>query len=216
MQPAHFLIPSGLKIGYSGTVIAETKEDITLPPGGLSLLVGLNGAGKTTLMKTLCGLIPPVCGKLPLSGVAYLPEELDFPLELTPDQIRRSVAKGAAAAELGSGLAQRLGIVLDKPYGHLSKGNRQKVRVWLTELLARTHQRSVLCLDEPMTGLDFVAREQMSAEWSADRSVHRLISLHPAEMPSDTNQILVVANGAISIKPGNTPWTALKEDLLSK
>jgi iron complex transport system ATP-binding protein len=204
-------LPSDLHIGHRGHEVARLTEAIPLAAGELSLLVGLNGAGKTTLMKTICGIIPPLAGKIPDARTFYLPEDLEFPGELTPAQIAAAtLCLDAEARAWSERIAEQLGVMRNKPYAHLSKGNRQKVRVWLSESIARQRGCVLLCLDEPMTGLDCQARDALMGLWESDRTVRRIISLHPSELPSHTDRIIVVSGQKINAIPGDTKWENIR------
>lgn len=214
------VIPQGLRCGYGRNVVGKTEAAIALQPGGVSLLVGLNGAGKTTLMKTLCGVLPPIGdveGRFPLPAACYLPEELDFPPQLTPRQMQKCflTESDKDLAQWSIDFKHRMGITLDKEFRALSKGNRQKVRVWLTELLGQQRNAELICLDEPLTGLDFAARDALLAFWESARGgkAHRLISLHPTELPKSVDQIIAVKDGRIYALPGTYSWDKLREEL---
>ncbi len=53
--------------GYGETRILHGLS-IAVQAGGATALLGANGAGKTTLMKTLCGLLPAVSGRIRWRG----------------------------------------------------------------------------------------------------------------------------------------------------
>ena len=71
-------------------------------------------------------------------------------------------------------------------------------------------------MDEPFSGLDFVAREQLIRDWSdrhRDVPWHLLVSIHPAEIPFTPHQMIVVARAEIRPVPAHTSWTELREML---
>ena len=58
---------TNLAIGYGKKAVAS-GINIDLAPGIVMAVLGANGSGKTTLIRTLCGLIPPVSGKVDVEG----------------------------------------------------------------------------------------------------------------------------------------------------
>jgi len=206
------VVPNGLQIGYRKRVVATVKEEFAFNPGEITLLLGLNGAGKTTLMKTISGLIRPVAGKLPSGKALYLSEEVDFPPNLTPNEIAACLARTRAERARATEWLRTLQVE-DRPYGKLSKGNRHKARLVFAQLTALSRQIPVVGLDEPFSGLDFVAREQLIRDW-VDRHApapwHLLVSIHPADIPFTPHQLIVVARGEIRSVPARTSWPDLR------
>src|SRR4051794_34529129 len=134
-------------------------------------LVGANGAGKSTLIRCLLDLTAGERGRIEVFGVpaakpvararlAYLPERFMPPHYLTGTEFVRALAAlggerydeariGALAAELE--LERE---ALARPVRALSKGMTQKLG--LAACLGL--ERDLYVLDEPMSGLDPVAR----------------------------------------------------------
>ena len=70
-------------------------------------------------------------------------------------------------------------------------------------------------MDEPLSGLDFQAREYLVDRWLGKNHEgrHLLVSLHPSEIPVVPSQILLVARGNIfSVNP-EMPWPEIRERL---
>lgn len=164
---------SGVSAGYSRTnVINEISLDVR--PGETFGLIGLNGAGKTTLIKTILGLRDPAAGDILVGGhkagsgeaqryIAFLPERfdpawflsayefIDFTLSLYGRKVSRADVD-TMAAELGLNAA-----FLPKRAQTYSKGMRQKLGL-MTAFMTGC---PLLVLDEPMSGLDPLARSQV-------------------------------------------------------
>jgi ABC-2 type transport system ATP-binding protein len=147
-------------------------RDITfkIKQGEVAAFLGPNGAGKSTTMKLLTGYLAPSAGTAKIAGfnmstdrlegakrLGYLPENGP----LYPDMTPRSLLKffGAARGMTNEQIEQRLDVVVDlcklgtvigKPIGKLSKGFRQ--RVGMAQVLL--HEPDVLIMDEPTAGLD--------------------------------------------------------------
>jgi ABC-type multidrug transport system ATPase subunit len=209
------VVPNGLKIGYRKRVVATVKEELAFNPGEITLLLGLNGAGKTTLMKTISGLIPALEGRLPAARALYLSEEVDFPPNLSPREITACLARTRSERAWAAQWLRTLQVE-DRPYGKLSKGNRHKARLVFAQITALSRRTPVVGLDEPFSGLDFVAREQLIRDWSdrhRDAPWHLLVSIHPAEIPFTPHQMIVVARAEIRPVPAHTSWTELREML---
>jgi ABC-type multidrug transport system ATPase subunit len=204
-------VERGLTIGYKRRAVATVTEDVVFRAGEVSLLLGLNGQGKTTLMKTLAGLLPPVTGKVAKTRVLYLSDDVDFPVNLTPLDIVKSLAPTVKIRELGEEMLANLEVE-NKRYGVLSKGNRQKARIVFAEVVSRARNVNFLGLDEPFAGLDFQAREFLVGRWleKMDQDRHLLVSMHPSEIPVQPSQILLVSHGEIWTVPRSTPWPEIR------
>ncbi len=159
--------------GYDGkNVIADVNFHIER--GETFGLVGLNGAGKTTLIKTILGLKNQSSGTITVDGqpggsdaakkqIAYLPERfdpawflnayefIDFTLSLYKNKIGKAEVNAMAD---GMGLKTSF---LAKRAQTYSKGMRQKLGLITTMLTGCPF----LILDEPMSGLDPLARAQV-------------------------------------------------------
>ena len=135
---------------------------------------GENGSGKSTLLKSLLGLLPPLKGVIRRSdtagAVGYLPQQTqaqrDFPATVSEVVLSGFLsARGRrffySAAEKSQALMHmgKLGILelKDRCYRELSGGQQQRV------LLARAlcAARRLLILDEPVTGLDPAAAQDL-------------------------------------------------------
>lgn len=157
-----------VSIGYEGqTVVRELN--FSIEEGDYLCIVGENGSGKSTLVKSLLGLKSVEKGKilfgdgLRQNEIGYLPQQSDsqkdFPASvfevvlsgrLNSRGIRpfytRSDKKQAAEKMEMLGIGNLSG----QCYRDLSGG--QKQRVLLARALCAT--KSLLLLDEPVTGLD--------------------------------------------------------------
>ena len=124
-------------------------------------VTGANGMGKTTLIRALAGLTKPFAGEVPREGEVGL---LDERPALDPDlPLRKALAfwQRIDGCNNPSGALTALGLVplLDVPVRYLSTGQRK--RAGFAALLNR--QVPVWLLDEPLSGLDQGAIEQVTA-----------------------------------------------------
>lgn len=147
---------------------------LSLTAGEIFGLVGLNGAGKTTLIKSIVDLHRAEKGTIQLFGepstasrsrqqVHYLPEKFQPSPSLTGyeflllSQQAYGLPNDRQAADKA---AEKLGFkpeYLARKIKSYSKGMGQKIGL-MSILLC---QRSLLILDEPMSGLDPEARAQL-------------------------------------------------------
>ena len=147
-----------LSIGYDGAALCS-GIDFTLGEGEYMCVVGHSGMGKTCFALTLMGLVKPVAGEveylssLKREEIGYVPQS---------DETRREKSLATEAME-------RLGVthLAKKRYAELSGGQKQMV------LLARAMcgKKRLLILDEPMHGLDAVAKDEMFDEID---KIHRI------------------------------------------
>jgi ABC-2 type transport system ATP-binding protein len=170
---AVFLDISEVAAGYGGAnVISGITLDVRA--GETYGLIGLNGAGKTTLLKTILGLKDQSAGTITVAGhaggsaeakkqLAFLPERFDPAWFLNAyefiDFTLSLYGRKASRADIDA-LAVKLGLQLSflpKRAQTYSKGMRQKLGLMTTFLTGCP----LMILDEPMSGLDPLARAQV-------------------------------------------------------
>lgn len=159
---------------YDGqTVLSDIN--FSVDAGSYLCVVGENGSGKTTLIKGILGLKTPSSGKIEFNGVkpteiGYLPQQTqiqrDFPASVYEvvlsgrlNSMGGRLFYGAEDKKAAQENMERLGIedLKDRCYIDLSGGQQQ--RVLLARAMCAT--KKLLLLDEPVTGLDPVATNEM-------------------------------------------------------
>ena len=157
-----------VSIGYEGqTVVRDLNFQIN--PGDYLCIVGENGSGKSTLVKSLLGLKSVEGGRivfgdgLKQNEIGYLPQQTDVQKDF-PASVYEVVLSGrlnsrglkpfytAADKQQAYEKMAILGIrdLAKQCFRDLSGGQRQ--RVLLARALCAT--KTLLLLDEPVTGLD--------------------------------------------------------------
>lgn len=199
---------------FYGEILGVNRVNLSIPPG-ITSLVGPNGSGKTTLMNLMTGLIRPSRGRVEVLGIGTDdPEQLfkvvgystqfdALPKGLTGFQF---VAAYLKLAGMDSGSAEqsarraieRVGLIeaADRNIAGYSKGMRQRIR--LAQALA--HDPKVMVLDEPLNGLDPLARAELIAmfRYAAGQGCYVILSshiLHEVDVISD--QVILISNGYI-------------------
>ena len=190
----------------------------------MSAIVGPNGSGKSTLARLLAGQLWPTEGSVVFrsngavvsaAAVRHLTRlvqpsaPLDFAPTLTPRQIILTGffgtldlydKPGRAMLRRTDALLEALSLtkVAENPYGLMSTG--EKVRALIGRALAI--RPKLLILDEPTTGLDLLAREQVLMTVSKilvrsrDMAVV-MITHHVEELPPETQQAMVLKQGSV-------------------
>ena len=142
--------------------------------GQLTGFVGGNGAGKTTTMRIILGVLAAESGIMRLdgqdltpaarTGFGYMPSERGlYPKMKLAEQIaylaRLHGYSRSEAADRSESLLTRLGLHqrLNDPLETLSLGNQQRVQI----AAALVHDPDVLVLDEPFSGLDPMAVDEV-------------------------------------------------------
>ena len=183
--------------------------------GGIVGLLGPNGAGKSTLIKMMAGLLRPsrgtlsVFGKQPFEDVAvrarlgYAPEHEKTWDELTARELVTVMARlaGVPAAKAATAAAKALddmgmSSAMDRRVKGFSKGMRQRTKL----ATAIAHDPELLLLDEPLTGVDPVARvdivERIRKLADAGKTV--VVSSHVLyEIEALTSEIVVIYRGQV-------------------
>jgi ABC-2 type transport system ATP-binding protein len=199
---------------WYGQVIGLNDVSVSVPPG-ITGLLGPNGAGKSTFMKVITGQLKPSKGTITVLGepiwqnpglyfrIGFCPEQDSFYERMTGLEWVTALVRlnGMTDAEASATASRALEIVeltdaANKKIGAYSKGMRQRVK--MAQALA--HDPELLILDEPLSGMDPIARRKtirMIKEWGrTGRSV--IVSSHILhEIESMTSNILLINQGRI-------------------
>ncbi|MET0288650.1 MAG: ABC transporter ATP-binding protein [Pseudoxanthomonas sp.] len=199
-----------------GRQVALDGVDLVLSPGCVLALLGPNGAGKTTAVSLLLGLQRPDAGQALLFGqdptrlqarqrIGVMLQQAELPDSLTVGELLL-LTRGYYAQPLSVAECARIAgleTLLPRRYGQLSGGQQRRVQF----ALAICGQPRALFLDEPTTGLDLEARQQLwraIAERAAAGCAVLLTThyLEEAEALADEVAVLqagrVVARGSVA------------------
>lgn len=153
---------------HFGMVRALDRLQAELPSGRVIGLFGPNGAGKSTTLKMIAGLNRPDQGEVLVDGlnpwktrdrVAYLPE-IDYLYSwMTVEEAARFNRTFFADwdQEKYRSLLAYLNLEQSMKIGKISKGQRAKVKL----LLTLSRRSPYLLLDEPLSGIDLLTRDEI-------------------------------------------------------
>lgn len=223
------LVVHALSAGYPGARSAIDGISFTVQPGERVAVLGPNGAGKSTLFKAIVGLIPHHSGYVSMYGeecatshqhIGYVPQQeaIDWRFPVTVGDV---VMMGRARQigwlrwprrpdwEAVDALLDRVGMLAFKhrQIGQLSGGQRR--RVFIARALAQ--QTSVLLLDEPLSGVDMAAGEEIMAvlEMLHAEGVTIILATHDMGMASTRfDRLLLVNRRVIAYGPAHEVLTA--------
>jgi ABC-2 type transport system ATP-binding protein len=204
---------------FYGEVLGVNRISLSIPPG-VTTLVGPNGSGKTTLMNLMTGLVQPSTGSVSVLGLApggatgffrevgYCTQFDSFPRglsgwEFLMDSLMLHGMHLADAFKLSQEALERVGLgdAAARKIAGYSKGMRQKIR--LAQAIA--HRPRVLVLDEPLNGLDPMARAESLAlfEELGRQGMHLVISSHILDEVDRISDRVVLITGGYLIAEGN-------------
>jgi ABC-type multidrug transport system, ATPase component len=204
---------------FYGESLGVNRVTLSIGPG-ITSLVGPNGAGKTTLMNLIAGVLTPSGGSVHVLGsspadaeevaplVGYCTQFDSFPKGFTGYDIveclltlhgysSREASHHAMAVLAKVGLTE----AAHRKIAAYSKGMRQRVKF----ALAIAHDPQVLILDEPLNGLDPMARAEVIELFRnlATAGRHVIISshiLHEVDVISD--RVVMLSNGYVVAEGG--------------
>jgi ABC-2 type transport system ATP-binding protein len=199
---------------WYGPVIGVNQVTLELRPG-ITGLVGANGAGKSTLLRLATGQLRADLGRVQVFGidawtsaskryVGYCPEIDSFYEEMSGRQFVTAMARlcGYSRKEAQHrtenvlrfvGMADRA----DRKLRGYSKGMRQRVKV----AQALVHDPQILVLDEPLSGVDPVGRQEFLDLFRRLAAAGKclLVSSHELEeLEKLTEQVAIMARGRIA------------------
>lgn len=199
------------------------------------ILYGLNGAGKTALLNMICAYYHPTEGKMEVLGKVFGKSELGGALRrrigLVSNRLQQKLYESDSAFEIVlSGAYASIGLYesptteirnraiaimkqlgsleyADRPYNSLSQGERQKVLIGRALML----DPELIILDEPATGLDFLAREQLLDTFSkiVNEDTSIIYVTHHVE------EVLPVFSHSFLLKEGKEFSSGYTKDILT-
>ncbi len=199
-----------------GRIPAVSDVSFSVAKGEILGFLGPNGAGKTTTMRILTGYMPATSGRATVAGydifkqslearrhIGYLPETVPLYPEMSPRNYLQFMGKirGLDSRTRRARIDDvadkcKIGDVLDRLIGKLSKGYRQ--RVGLAQALLG--DPDVLILDEPTVGLDprqIVETRQVIKNLAGAHTV--ILSTHILpEVSMTCERVIVINRGRIA------------------
>jgi ABC-2 type transport system ATP-binding protein len=199
---------------WYGQVIGLNDVSVSVPTG-ITGLLGPNGAGKSTFLKLITGQLRPSKGEVRVLGepiwdnprlyfeIGFCPEQDAFYERMTGLEWVTALVRlnglGEKAADEAARRALTAVDLMDaagKKIGAYSKGMRQRVKL----AQAIVHDPGLLILDEPLAGMDPLARRRtirLIRDW-ARGGKSAIVSSHILhEIESMTSNILLINNGRI-------------------
>jgi molybdate transport system ATP-binding protein len=201
--------------------------DLTLPMHGISALFGPSGCGKTSILRSVAGLnrIPgriAVGGQVWQEGGRFVPtheralgyvfQEASLFQHLSVRQNLTYGQKRAREKHVGfDEIVELLGIVhlIDRSPQNLSGGERQRVAIGRALL----SQPRLLLMDEPLSGLDRMARDEILPYFEA---LHARLKIPILLVTHDISEVERLADHLVLMRDGRVlaagPLSGLQSD----
>lgn len=204
---------------WYGEVVGLSDLSVTIQPG-ITGLIGPNGSGKSTFMKLIVGELKPSRGGVRVLGhnpfanrvlyreLGFCPQQdalydhlsahafLTHLLRITGMNAKDSKLRAQQALE-------RVGLTdaMHRKCGNYSKGMRQRVRI----AQAIAHEPKLIIFDEPLSGLDPIARHQIRSVFNdlVSKGCSLLVSSHVLhELQGLTDRIVLIHRGRLLAQGG--------------
>lgn len=191
--------------------LAVDSANIALQTGKIYGLLGPNGSGKSTLMKIAAGLVHATAGEVRVldrpigpetkAHVAYMPTEPYFYSFMTVKQVGRFHADfyGDFSTEVYRKLIEKMGLDMGMKISQLSSGMEAKLKV----AAAVSRDARLIMLDEPLNGIDLIARDAIMAAIieRANENNTILMSSHLIDvLESILDEVIFIKQGRIVLQ----------------
>ncbi|GAB5494813.1 MAG: metal ABC transporter ATP-binding protein [Phototrophicaceae bacterium] len=221
-----------LSAGYSGDKHAIDHLTFRIQPGERVALIGPNGAGKSTLFKAIAGLIPFTNGQISVFGedcykshvfIGYVPQqnEIDWSFPVTVyDVVMMGRTRhsrwfpwwGREDHTVIQDLLEQLNLsqLATRQISQLSGGQRR--RVFIARALAQNSR--VLLMDEPFSGVDTVAEQEIMSTLDVltEKGITILLATHNLERAGrDFDRVLLLKRQLLAF---NYPDKVIRPDVL--
>ena len=187
--------------------------DLALEKGRIYALLGPNGSGKSTLMKMIVGLIKPSEGEVLYEGkpldwrmraeIAYMPTEPYFFSYMTCEDVGKYYADFFTdfSMDTFTNILGEMELSKKAKCRELSSGMAAKLKIALT----MSRNSRIIMLDEPLNGIDLVARDHIISaiinHLNDDTTV--LISSHLVEeLERIVDEVIFLKDGRLILASG--------------
>jgi zinc transport system ATP-binding protein len=218
---------------HKGDAVILDDSTFTLDPARFLAIIGPNGAGKSSLVKLVLGIEKPSQGRLTVLGhppgqrakrVAYVPQlktfDRSFPataLQLVVSGERQAWPARASTRERNHALQALSDVgaehLAHRPLARLSGGELQ--RTYLARALVR--EPELVVLDEPATGVDFMAEHDLNHLLEAyQRKTHATVVMVTHDLAAarhHATDVLVLNRSVVGF---GTPERALSDECLRR
>lgn len=197
-------------------------ENLEIPKGYITGIIGRNGAGKTTLIKSILGITEHDSGEIKIFGKSMKGNEHELKnkigvmwghsgfyagvtLKRMTKMIKRFYSDWDETAY--KNYIEKFELDESKKYKELSMGMCAKYSI----AIALSHNAELIIMDEPSSGLDPIAREELMdifSELIAEKEITIVISTH---ITSDLDRM---ADYIVMINDGNVLLNMPKDELI--
>ncbi len=202
-------------VRYNGTP-ALSGISFEVATGERIAVVGPNGAGKSTLFKVIAGILPTTAGEVQVAGhapgghicIAYLPQrsEVDWRFPVTVSDVVMMGRYGQLGFLKRPGREDRKRVhealrvvgmeaLARRQIAELSGGQQQ--RMFIARALAQ--EAELILMDEPLSGLDLPAQEQIMAilETLREQRVTVIVATHDLNLAAEHFDRLLLLKGRL-------------------
>ncbi len=202
----------GLTKNY-GDVVGIKDLDLDVQAGEIMGFLGPNGSGKTTTIRTCLDLIMKTAGEVRIFGLdshedsvdirrrtGYLPGDFGMFPALTVESILRYLLALNGQDDDGTmlSLAERFDLDMDKKFGTLSRGNRQKVGI----VQAFMTDQDLVIMDEPTSGLDPLMQQRFYEFLREEKARGKTIFMSShimAEVERVCDRVAIIREGRLEL-----------------
>lgn len=199
-----------------GDLTAVDHISFSADKGQLIGFLGVNGAGKSTTINMMSTLLTPTSGKIAVCGhdtqkesktvrekigIVYQNNVLDDLMTVQENLMTGGVIHGMQKREASEKLSElssifSIGELLKKKYRTLSGGQKRRCEI----AAALMHTPELLILDEPTTGLDPAARQEvweMITDLQSKAGMTVFLTTHYMEEAAKADHVIIINKGNI-------------------
>ena len=210
-----------------GNKIALAGINLNLESGKIIGLLGSNGSGKTTFLKLVAGILTPTNGKISVCGipvgvetkrlVSFLPERTYLNDWMRISEMLEYFADFYEDFDMERAKRMLLSLGVDEKakLRTLSKGTREKVQL----VLVMSRRAKLYLLDEPIAGVDPVAREFILETILSNRNPDStiLISTHLiSDVEKVLDEVIFIRDGKILLQSDTETIRTEKEKTIDE